>query len=308
MIVAVSLNPALDITYRLDTPLDVGGTNRVAEVTVRPGGKALNVARVLGELNRSVRVVAPAGGTTGTSMRREAVSCGIDGVWVPVAGQTRRTVVTWDRASGVATSLNEPGPEISGSEWNGLLGAVGRLMPADALVVSGSVSPGLPVDAVAQIVQIGNAAAIPVVVDTSSPTLLAAIDAGATIVKPNRDEIAGVLGRDVGATSADVVAAAEELRAGGRVCVVASDGPNGLVAVTPNGRWRAEPPRLGGVNATGAGDACVAGLVAAMLDGDDWPGVLRLSAALGAAAARRPVAGEVGDYGDLYAATHVEEL
>jgi len=308
MIVAVSLNPALDVTYRLDSPLEIGGTNRVADVAIRPGGKALNVARVLQQLDCAVRVVAPLGGQAGDSLSREAARHGIDGAWVAVAGQTRRTVVVWETASGVATTLSEPGPLLTTAEWCDIASAVQRLMPADALVISGSVSPGLPADAIAQLVGIGRSSATPVVVDTSSGALSAAIDAGAGIVKPNRDELSALLGRAVGGTTNDIVRAADELRAGRGVAVVASDGPSGLIALTPNGRWRARPPLIHGANATGAGDACVAGLVAATLDGEGWPKVVRLAAALGAAAARQPVAGEVGDYHDLYTATHVEEL
>lgn len=308
MIVAVSLNPALDVTYRLESPLVIGGTNRVGDVASRPGGKALNVARVLQQLGHSVRVVAPVGGQAGDSLRREAARHGVDGAWVDVAGETRRTVVTWESGSGVATTLNEPGSPLTTNEWNDIAAAVERLMPADALVISGSVAPGLPGDAILQLVGIGRSSATPVVVDTSSQALSAAIDAGAAIVKPNREELAALLGRAVGGTTNDLVTAAEELRDGRDVAVVASDGPSGLIAVTPHGRWRSRPPLIHGANATGAGDACVAGLVAATLDGDSWPKVVRLAAALGAAAARQPVAGEIGDYHDLYTATHVEEL
>ena len=308
MIVAISLNPALDVTYRLDSPLEIGGTNRVSNVAIRPGGKALNVARVLQHLHHSVRVVAPLGGPTGDLIRHEAAGHGLDGAWVEVASETRRTVVSWEAGSGVATTLSEPGSLLTTSEWYEISAAVQRLLPADMLVISGSVAPGLPDDAIAQLVGFGRSSGTRVVVDTSSPTLATVIEAGATIVKPNRGELVALLGRAVGGTSNDLVIAAEELRAGRGIAVVVSDGPSGLIAVTPTGRWRARPPLIHGANATGAGDACVAGLVAATLAGDGWPQVVRFAAALGAAAARQPVAGEVGDYQDLYTATHVEEL
>ena len=311
MIVCVSLNPALDVTYRLDAPLELGGTNRVADVALRPGGKGINVARVLGHVGKHARVVAPLGGATGERVRGEADRLGVDGAWVDVAAETRRTVVAWEVGSGVATTLSENGAPLTAGDWRGIVAAVEELLPADAVVVSGSVPAGLPPDAIAQITHLASASGALVVVDTASPTLGAAIDAGASIVKPNRDELSSLLARSIGRSVRDLADAAHEFRAGRDVAVVASDGMCGLVAVTASGAWHAQPPAISTGNATGAGDACVAGLVAATLDHAPWPSVIRRGAAFGAAAAREPVAGEVGDLADLdgvESATLVEEL
>ena len=308
MIVCVSLNPALDVTYRLDAPLELGGTNRVADVAMRPGGKSVNVARVLGQLGQAARVVAPLGGPTGERLRCEAERFGVDGVWVDVLAETRRTVVAWEAGSGVATTLSEHGASLTTDDWRAIVTAVESVLPAAAVVVSGSVPVGLPDDAIAQITDLARRSGARVVVDTSSPTIGAAIEAGASIVKPNRDELVALLGRPIGQRVGDLADAAAELRAGRDVAVIASDGMRGLVAVTPDAARRAQPPAITGGNGTGAGDACVAGLVAAIVDDAPWRDVLRRGAAVGAAAAREPVAGEVGDFDGLYAATLVEEL
>src|SRR5918995_863534 len=96
VILAVALNPALDLTYELDVPLRVGRVNRVTAVHVRPGGKALNVARVLVRDGRAVMIVGPCGGATGQSLVSSAAAYDVNARWVPIAGETRRTLAVWE--------------------------------------------------------------------------------------------------------------------------------------------------------------------------------------------------------------------
>ncbi len=68
MILTVTLNTALDVTYTVDA-LVPHGSHRVGEVTERPGGKGLNVARVLGALGHDAVVTGFVGGATGGVLR-----------------------------------------------------------------------------------------------------------------------------------------------------------------------------------------------------------------------------------------------
>ena len=47
MIVTLTMNPSVDRTATLPGPLTVGGVNRIASVDDAPGGKGVNVTRVL---------------------------------------------------------------------------------------------------------------------------------------------------------------------------------------------------------------------------------------------------------------------
>ncbi|MBA3286585.1 MAG: 1-phosphofructokinase family hexose kinase [Acidimicrobiia bacterium] len=280
MILAVSLNPALDVTYELAAPLRAGATNRVTAVHVRAGGKALNVARVLMRLGHEVQVIAPCGGPSGQALANAADAAGITAVWIPVAGETRRTVAAWDRSTGEVTMLNEPGPPIGTTEWHDIVAAVEAVGPVEAVVLSGSLPPGLPDDAYRTLIGRCAADGVLTFLDTDGRGLLAGVAAHPTVVKPNRDELAAVFGE-----TADLSSAAESLRALGAQNVVVSDGPRGLVGVTAHGSWSARPTASACGNPTGAGDACVAGLVASSVDGLAWPDRLALAAALGAVAA-----------------------
>lgn len=270
MIVTVTPNPALDVTYELPA-LRPGQTHRVQRVHARAGGKGVNVARVLRALGHDVLVVAPAGGATGDALRADLDAAGLTHDLVPCAGETRRTVTLV--ADGDATLLNEPGPVLAPEEWDALESRI----PADAdvLVISGSLPRGVDAGAVARLA----ARDIPVIIDTSGEPLRRAAPY-AWAVKPNADELAALTGTD------DPVAGARALRA---ATVVVSLGAEGLLAVTGEDVHHAPPPRVVTGNPTGAGDAVVAALAAGV--GSPWPDLLREAAALSAAAVLSPVAG-----------------
>lgn len=306
MILAVALNPALDLTYELDERLRVGRVNRVAAVHVRPGGKAINVARVLSRVGRAVTVVAPRGGATGESLASTALAHGIDARWVLIAGETRRTVSVWEPRVGEVTMLSEPGPDLAAADWQSVLAAVEAVGRPAAVVLSGSLPPGAPDDVYATLIRIGSAMGAMTFVDTDGRGLLPAVAAGPSVVKLNRDELAAATG-----VADDLLAGATVLREHGAEVALVTDGSRGLVGVTPAGAWLVRPPVVGGGNPTGAGDAALAGLVAACVDGRLWPERLRHAAAWGARAAATSVAGEIGPLDELegvIAGTTVEEL
>ncbi len=288
MILTVTLNAALDVTYRVPR-LIPHTTHRVGEVVERPGGKGLNVARVLAALGHEAVVTGLAGGRTGEALRarlRESAP-GVTDELVPVAGETRRTVAVADGSTGDTTMFNEPGPAVTPQEWAAFCDAYRRLMGgARAVALCGSLPPGLPVGSYADLVRTARAAGVPVLLDTSGEALRRGIAARPDLVKPNSDELTQLTGLT------DPWRAAYEARRRGGRAVVASAGPQGLLAVTESGSWRAAPPRRMAGNPTGAGDSAVAGLLSALVEGAPWPDRLARAVALSAATVRAPAAGE----------------
>ncbi|MDO0913880.1 1-phosphofructokinase family hexose kinase [Streptomyces sp. DT2A-34] len=296
MILTVTLNTALDITYRVRA-LRPHASHRVSEVTERPGGKGLNVARVLAALGHEVTVTGFAGGATGRVVQeRLTATPGVVDALVPVTGATRRTIAVVDERTGDTTQLNEPGPTISPAEWSAFQEAYEDLVPsASAVALCGSLPPGVPVGAYAGLVRAARAAEVPVLLDTSGEALRRGVAARPDIIKPNADELAELTG------SHEPLRATQDARRRGARAVVASLGGAGLLALTPEGRWRATPPaRLRG-NPTGAGDATVAGLLSGLVERLPWPDRLARASALSAASVLAPVAGEFerGAYEEL---------
>ncbi|MGA5322486.1 1-phosphofructokinase family hexose kinase [Streptomyces seoulensis] len=304
MILTVTLNTALDITYRVPS-LRPHAEHRVSEVVERPGGKGVNVARVLAALGYAVTVTGFAGGPTGQVLReRLAKTPGITDALVPVAGPTRRTIAVVDQRVGDTTQLNEPGPHIGPAEWAAFLRAYDTLLAdASAVALCGSLPPGVPVGAYAGLIRVARTAGVPVLLDTGGEPLRRGIAARPDIVKPNAAELAELTG------SHEPARATRDARRRGAQAVVASLGAEGLLAATPEGHWRAAPPaRLRG-NPTGAGDAAVAGLLSGVVDGLAWPARLTRATALSAAAVLAPVAGEFApaDYTRLLAVATVTD-
>lgn len=287
MILTVTLNTALDITYRVRS-LRPHTAHRVTEVTERPGGKGLNVARVLAALGHDVTVTGFTGGATGRALRDQlADTPGVLDALIPVAGSTRRTIAVVDTTTGDTTQLNEPGPQISPAEWAAFQEAYEVLLrSASAVALCGSLPPGVPVGAYAGLIRAARAAAVPVLLDTSGEPLRRGIAARPDIVKPNADELAELTG------SHEPLQATRDTRRRGAHAVVASLGAQGLLAHTPDGLWRATPPRHVHGNPTGAGDSAVAGLLSGLVEHLPWPERLARAVALSAATVLAPVAGE----------------
>ncbi|TQS42158.1 1-phosphofructokinase family hexose kinase [Cryptosporangium phraense] len=286
-ILTVTLNAALDVTYRVDS-LVPHGTHRVGPPEERAGGKGVNVARVLHALGEPVLATGLLGGDTGARIARLLAADGVPAAFEPIAGETRRTLAVADGRG--ATGFWEPGPEVTSAEWDAFRRRFAALLPeARVLVLSGSLPRGLPSDAYAVLVTDARRAGVPTILDASGEPLRAGIEAGPTLIKPNAEELAALL-TSTGANGG-VPEAAAAARALGAEVVVASAGPDGLVAVTSDGGWHARPPEVVHGNPTGAGDAAVAALARGLRDRTPWPELLADAVALSAAAVASPVAG-----------------
>lgn len=282
MILTITLNPALDVTYEVDA-LVPHATHRVRAVREQAGGKGVNVSRVLHHLGHPTVATGLLGGPTGDLVRDRLTAAGVETAFTPIASTTRRTVVVTDTED--ATVFNEPGPAVTDAEWSAFTGSLIALSTgATCVVMSGSLPAGVAPDAYAELCAL---LPVPAVVDTSGPALLAAAEAGASLLKPNAAEISEATG------VRDPYAAAQHLRDRGATTVVVTRGADGMLAVTPYGTWSARlGERIAG-NPTGAGDAATAALAAGHATGQDWPERLREAVAWSAAAVPVPHAGEV---------------
>ncbi|MGH7866162.1 MAG: 1-phosphofructokinase family hexose kinase, partial [Candidatus Dormibacteraceae bacterium] len=204
-------------------------------------------------------------------------------------------VTVVDDARGDATLFLEPGPQIAHEEWEALVTIyLDRLAHAKAVVLAGSLPPGVPVDAYRQLGELATKAGVPVVLDAVGEALTWGLHARPQLVKPNLSELEGFAGNRLN-TEPDKLQAVEAMLEVGAEAVVVSLGDEGLLAVTIEGRWRVQPSeRLTG-NPTGAGDAVVSALTLGMIRGTSWPKRLADACALSMAAVKAPEAGEFDD-------------
>lgn len=342
MIVTVTPNPALDLTWHVER-IEHGGVHRADAGRARAGGKGLNVARVAHAEGADAVAIATVGGATGEEFSAELQASGVPHVLVPVAASTRRSIALVDESLGDTTIVNERGIAPAAGEWDALRDAVraalaggaarttsgadtpdvGRI-PANGptsgvsapgsdagsrrvLVVSGSLPPGTPADVLPSLIALGRDAGATVIVDTSGPSLLQAADAGASVLKPNAAELAEATGLD------DPLDGARELLRRGAELVLLSRGAEGMLAITAASDTDLHvvsarlPAPLAG-NPTGAGDAAVAACAVLMDAGIRDPGrILRRATAWSAAAVLMPLAGDIHPtWPDLEAAVVLE--
>jgi 1-phosphofructokinase len=267
MIVTVTPNPSLDRTYFVDA-VRVGELHRAQRATVEASGKGVNVSRILAALGVPTVAVLPVGGDEGRQLAGLLAAAGLEHRAVPAAGAARVNTNVVE-PGGHTTKFNEVGRPLSDGEQDALVGEVREAARRGAAWVAccGSLPPGADPGLVARFVEAAHEAGARIAVDTSGAALPAALAAGADLITPNRDELAELVGRPLPGVP-EVAAAAAEAAAPG-TAVLATLGGDGAVYVGGGERLWARAPAVEPVNTTGAGDALLAGYLAAATRGGD---------------------------------------
>lgn len=290
----VAANPSIDRLVEVEH-LTAGGIHRPDGVVPVPGGKGLNAARAAFSLGASVSVVAIVGGRAGDWISDRLAALGIDASLVrdPGEAETRTCLSVLDRSTGRLTEFYEPGEPIAASTWAACEDAIAEELErgdVGAVVCSGSLPPGAPVDSYARAVRLGATTAT--VVDTHGAPLGLAVAEHPSIVKVNASEAAEATGRPV-AGPADAVRAARDLIEGGAGQVVVTLGADGAVACDGTSAWHLHSAAIRGMYPVGSGDAFVAGLAFAIVAGSNLVGAAAAGMAAGIANALVPGAGNL---------------
>lgn len=281
MIYTITCNPALDCTVLLGE-LNQGTINFVDGCVMTPGGKGVNVSRILTALHEPNTALGFVAGSNGRMLESALQKMGLDTSFIHLdEGQTRINVKLYGTAE---TELNAPGPDVPAEAIGRLLHQLDHcgLQTGDFVCLCGSRASGMMVDAYRQIIA---GMGCRVVVDTTGEALLCALAEKPWLIKPNREELAALVGREL-PTLQDVIAAAEELQKKGAKNVLVSLGRDGALLCAEDGRRLYQPAPDGHVVGTvGAGDSLVAGFVAGYARTGDLGEALRLGVASGSATA-----------------------
>ena len=292
MIVTLTLNPSLDRTFVTDR-LDHGEVNRMTDTWDEAAGKGVNVTRALVANGVDSIAVTPVGGANGQALAGLLEAAHIPFVPVPISEPIRANVSVVE-ADGTVTKLNEPGPTLSDVELSNLTQAALTVTTPDGwLVACGSLPPGVPVEVYGTITREAQATGVRVAVDTSGASLEACLVHCPTLIKPNHEELAELVGAPL-PTLGDVIRAARSLIERGIDEVLVSLGPDGAVLVRSDGATHGISAVDSVANTVGAGDALLAGYLAG---GTDAAVALANALAFGSAAVRSPgtAIGAIGD-------------
>lgn len=287
MIITVTLNPAVDHTLDLDH-LTLGDTNRVQDSRIDPGGKGINVSRVLQELGRESMASGLAPGSLGRFVEHSLLERGILCDFVHTRGQTRTNLTVVDESVHETTLLSYRGPEIDPHHMDTLTTKLRRYISAgDWLVVAGSIPPPIEPDAYADLITLGREAGANTVLDADADALAAGLRGKPDLVKANHHEAERLLDVELDDEAA-LENAAHEMRAKGAGTAVVTASRRGAVAVTEEEIWWAWPPKIEVVSSVGAGDALLAGMLYELSVDAGMEEAMRWGTAAGAAACLSP--------------------
>ncbi len=287
MILCITLNPAVDRTARVPR-LAIGEILRPVELVVLPGGKGNNVARAAHVLGAEVTTTGVVGGHAGRWIVDELGRAGLNPRFVGSEHESRTTYVV-AAEGGRSVMVYEKGPAQPEAAFEELLALIaGELLARCAFVVlAGSVPAGVDPKYAGRVVAACNQAGVPCLVDTSGPSLRAALAERPSVVKGTADELAELAGPG---RHDPVRLAREGVAQGARACIVTS-GPRGAVAFAEATCWRVTVPLQRAVNSVGAGDAFTAGLVVALAESRSLQDALVSAGAAGAASVHELGAG-----------------
>ena len=282
MIYTVTLNPALDYVVWVDE-LRTGAINRTQRSEAYPGGKGVNVSIVLHRLGVPTQALGFAGGMPGGALCEALHSMGVPAAFLHAAeGDTRINVKI---VAGEETEVNGVGPILTEENLQQLIDRLRVLRPGDVLVLAGSLPRGLGSDTYARLAEVAAQYGARAVVDTSGPALGESLRAKPYLIKPNRAELSGLLGRPMGTTE-QVERAAREVQQMGAQNILVSMGKGGAALLEADGTFTVLPaPEGRPANTVGSGDAMVAGFLAALEGGSSMRRALDWGLAAGTAAA-----------------------
>lgn len=197
MILTVTLNPSIDISYCLEN-FNMDTVNRVTDVSKTPGGKGLNVTRVLSQLGDNVVATGLLGGDFGDFIRSGLDALEIRHQFLSIGGETRHCIAVLHE--GQQTEILEKGPHITKDEADAFLNHLKLIFDAATIItVSGSLPKGLPSDYYARLISLANHFNKKVVLDCSGEALRSVLKSSAkpTVIKPNLEELTQLIGKPI---------------------------------------------------------------------------------------------------------------
>jgi len=293
VILTVALNATVNVSYEAEQ-IAWGAPNHISRMTSRAGGGSLAVARVLAGLGEDVLVAGFAGGGGGDLIEADLARAGVATAFTRIGRESRRVIEVLDEAREESTRLSEPAPFITTEELGRFAGEFRKLLPGlDAVVLSGALAAGLPLDMYASLASYAAEASVPAIVHAGGPVLWRTLDRHPALVLIA--STAGVPGAGVSESPAALLARgsrAAVMLSGAALLAAAGPGPArpapggpadpGPAGSGPDGRWRAALEGYPGLSLSA--EAVVAGLLPAVTQGWSWPDALRHAVALGASA------------------------
>jgi 1-phosphofructokinase family hexose kinase len=293
VIITVTLNAAIDKSLSVPN-FRLGRRHRTVDQTTMAGGKGVNVARTLKTLGQPVIATGFAGGPTGTRIVEQLTAESILNDFVRIREESRTNTAVYDPTTGEQTEINERGPLVGEAELEIFRDKLLYLARgAEIVVFAGSLPRGVEADIYATLVRELKTMGVTTIVDAEGDPMRSAVRAEPDVISPNVPEAEELVGHEFNDEDDRLAAVSEMVSLGAGEAIMTL--PDGCVANVKVDGERAlhrvfiEPREA--VAAVGAGDAFLAGYVAARYAGETAPECLRRAVACGAESTARMGAG-----------------
>ncbi|WP_085993208.1 1-phosphofructokinase [Oceanobacillus senegalensis] len=280
MIYTVTLNPSIDYVVQV-SKMQLGKLNKMDSDLKLPGGKGINVSRILRELNTETIALGFLGGFTGTFISNWLEREGVKSEFIPISDDTRINIKL---KSDFETEINGHGPEITETEAKNLVSQLDSITEQDTIILSGSKPPSLPRDFYQIIVEKVTQKKASFVIDTTGQDLLVSLPFQPLLVKPNLEELAELFNVSI-QNKEEVIPYGKKLLEQGAKHVIVSMAGEGALLFTKDGIYQGINPNGNVKNSVGAGDSMIAGFIGNYSKTKDAVSAFKMGIASGSATA-----------------------
>ncbi|MCR1898293.1 1-phosphofructokinase [Irregularibacter muris] len=282
MIITLTLNPAIDKTIEVNN-FTINHVNRISKVRIDPGGKGINVSKVIQKLGGDSKALGVLAGRSGDFIKDQLDRLGIDHDFISINGETRTNIKIVDREENTNTDINEKGPLLTLEDLQKVMDKLFFLLnPQDILVLSGSVPSNVEDGIYQKIIAKAKKRKVKTILDADGSLLRQGIEAGPYLVKPNIHELERVYQQKILNTEKAIECAKNIFKHGVEI-VVLSLGGEGAIFMTKEQTIKVGGIKVDVISTVGAGDAMVAALALAIHRGYSLEKAIKLSIATSAA-------------------------
>lgn len=283
MIITVTLNPAIDKTAQVEQMVP-NGLNRLNNIILDVGGKGINVSKAIKELGGKSICTGFVAGSNGKWIEERLDSLGLDYKFYHVSGNTRINLKVLDHDMNL-TELNDTGDQISENDLRYLKADLLDMVSAnDIVVLAGSVPAGVPATIYQELITLLKEKGAKVVMDADGELFTNGIEAGPTLIKPNKYELCKYFGLSEDVSDVELVSHAKKLLYKGIETVVISLGSKGAIFITNEETAYVSGLDIIAHSAVGAGDSMVGALTYGISEGLELIPLIKLAVATSAGA------------------------
>ncbi len=304
-IYTLTFNPSLD--YIVDVhEFELCKTNRTSKEKILPGGKGINVSKVLKNLGYESTALGFVAGFTGCEIERLVDEGGVKSRFIMLEDGESRINVKIRNIEG--TEINGMGPRIASEDLDILDEHLDELQENDILVLAGNVSAGVNDSIYKDIMMRLQRKSVVIAVDATKTLLLSTLPCRPFLIKPNQDELEEMFNITLDSPE-EILLHAKKLQDLGARNVLISRGGQGAILLTEEGvSYQANVPQGTLVNAVGAGDSMVAGFLAGYIQTGDYAHAFKMGIATGSASAFSENLATKSDVERLYDSIEVNYL